>query len=127
MKNNAKSKIEAALNIKRDQYRVNLNVCPAGTHLQGYIEAAFPDLEKAFGKPIDRPDGYKVSGEWIFEGDGGEVFTLYDWKCTNLYDSDFESVESFRANPRPQTFNVGGRTDATVFILWLNKKIKEAA
>lgn len=103
-------------------FKVDQNADVNGTHLQGHIEASYQDLEKAFGKPIES-DGHKVSGEWIFVSNG-EVFTLYDWKSTSLYDPCLPSVQSFRANKEKTTFNIGGRTNAANFIKWLEEKIK---
>ena len=85
-----------------------------GTSLMGYITVKYSDLVLAFGEPIES-DGHKVSGEWIFiEEESGEVFTIYDWKCTSLYDSSLMSVEQFRALKYKVTFNVGGNNKSNV-------------
>jgi hypothetical protein len=85
-----------------------------GTSLMGYIDVKYSDLVLAFGEPMES-DGYKVSGEWIFiEEESGEVFTIYDWKSTSLYDSDLKSVEQFRALKCKMTFNIGGNHKGSV-------------
>jgi hypothetical protein len=85
-----------------------------GTSRMGEIELVYSDIVLAFGEP-EESDGYKVSGEWTFINDEtGEVFTLYDWKSTSLYDSDGPSVEAFRACPSPQQFNIGGNHKGSV-------------
>lgn len=67
-----------------------------GTSLQGYVSASYASLVEAFGEPSEA-DGYKVSSEWSFEDpDTKEVFSLYDYKETALYDDDLPSVERFR-------------------------------
>ena len=79
-----------------------------GTSRVGEIEVVYKDLVAAFGEPGES-DGHKVSGEWCFvNSETGEAYTLYDWKSTCLYDDMLPSVERFRANPRPQWFNIGG-------------------
>ena len=42
------------------------------------------DLVEMFGRPAEG-DGNKVSGEFIFANDKGDVFTIHDWKETTLY------------------------------------------
>ena len=58
-----------------------------GTCLIGYIEISPVNLIKKFGYP-NMCDGYKVSGAYAFQDENGDVFTLYDWKYTTLYDSE---------------------------------------
>ena len=97
------------------------DVC--GTSRVGEITASYAALEAAFGEPIES-DGYKVSGEWSFETDEGDVFTLYDWKSTKLYDGEYPSVEEFRSLPNAE-FNIGGRRGADIayFKEWLLSQI----
>lgn len=95
------------------------DVC--GTSLKGRIQTSYAQLVEAFGEPI-QGDGYKVSGEWVFSGLDGEVFTIYDWKSTDLYDEQALSVEEFRAQPSAE-FNVGGSKPAFEFIDWVNSKL----
>lgn len=78
-----------------------------GTELIGHVDVAYADLVAAFGEPIES-DNFKVSGEWILVDDENRVYTIYDWKSTNLYDPHLQSVEEFRSNPNPQRFNIGG-------------------
>jgi len=94
-----------------------------GTCLQGYVMAAPAALIEKFGQPQEC-DGYKVSGEYAFENDAGEVFTLYDWKCTTLYESDAGVTPSdFWKQTCQRQFNIGGRTNSFDFIAWLKKQI----
>ncbi len=108
-------------------YKLNNNASISGTSLKGYANFDYKHMRELFGEP-NESDGYKVSGEWVFEATNGDVFTVYDWKSTNLYDSDLPSVEEFRASG-VNTFNIGGYNDASEFIAWLawcfkNAKIK---
>ena len=100
-----------------------------GTYLVGEIDLVYADIELAFGSPM-HGDDYKISGEWLFENEEtGEVFSLYDWKSTNLYGGDrYPSVEKFRANLKPQTFNIGGKREYNVhtFKTLLKKQIEYA-
>ena len=66
-----------------------------GTSLQGYIEADYEDLVKAFGEPTfdsTRGDeGDKVHTQWALEFEDEEdnlvVATIYDWKEDSAYNS----------------------------------------
>ena len=66
-----------------------------GTSLQGYIEATYDDLVKAFGKPTydSTEDGEsdKVHTQWALEFEDEEdnlvVATIYDWKEDSAYNS----------------------------------------
>ena len=66
-----------------------------GTSLQGYIEATYDDLVKAFGKPTydSTEDGEsdKVHTQWAleFENEDGDMIisTIYDWKERGPFDS----------------------------------------
>ena len=66
-----------------------------GTSLQGYIEATYDDLVKAFGEPTfdsTRGDeGDKVHTQWALEFEDEEdnlvVATIYDWKEDSAYNS----------------------------------------
>ena len=92
-----------------------------GTSLQGYVEVAPALLISALGE-APQSDGYKSSGEYRFiNTDTGEVFTLYDWKSTNLYSSGFVSPRQFWANEKPYEFHVGAHSDKNValFIEWV--------
>lgn len=84
-----------------------------GTCLQGYVEASYEQLHKLFGEPLEHPDPYKVSSEWIIQFDDGSIATIYDYKETNLYDSCGPSVEEFRALPL-YSWHIGGTSAEAV-------------
>lgn len=89
-------------------FKLNPNADTNGTYLIGEIKAKYSNLERAFGLPQES-DGNKVSGEWVFTDSDGGVYTLYDWKATELYEDGLPSVEEFRAIPCESKFNIGGR------------------
>lgn len=95
-----------------------------GTSRKGEITTTYSKLAQLFGE-AQESDGYKCSGQWVFVSGEGDVFTVYDWKETELYDSGLPSVKKFRESKEPSTFNVGGRygSDYVSFINWLRKKI----
>jgi hypothetical protein len=66
------------------------------TSLQGQVSCSYKGLVRLFGEPNSDGDGYKVSVEWNLEDENGEVVTLYDWKCTSLYDGHGISPEQFK-------------------------------
>jgi len=95
-----------------------------GTSLRGQLTVAPADLVARFGKP-DAGDGYKTSGEYTFRRDGfdREIFTIYDWKITTLYDGentlrpdDLWDLES------PVDFNIGGNAPEGEFVTWVLEK-----
>jgi len=94
-----------------------------GTHLQDHVVLAPAALIEKFGQPQES-DGYKVSGEYSFENEAGEVFTLYDWKWTDLYDSDGVPVDEFWNSWTPIQFNIGGKSLAFDFVTWLKGEIQ---
>lgn len=60
-----------------------------------YIKLNPADIFLFFGD-VEETDGYKVSKEWIFEYKS-RIFCLYDWKETNLYDSNLPSPAEYWA------------------------------
>lgn len=94
-------------------FKVNNDASMNGTHLMGYVRARYSDLVKLLGEP-EIGDEYKVSGIWVLTDFLGNTVTLYDWKCTQLYESDLPTVEQFRKNKNTVTFNVGGRDENIV-------------
>jgi len=100
-------------------FKLNNQAEYTGTSLRGYINTSYKDLVRVFGEPLES-DGYKVSGEWVFQDDAGNIITLYDWKATNLYDEDYPSLETFRSQPESE-FHIGGKPgiDVDKFCLWL--------
>jgi hypothetical protein len=57
-------------------------------------------------------DNYKVSRQWAFRKDE-LVFTLYDWKCTNLYAPDFWTPEELWQSDWPFDLHIGSKEPAT--------------
>lgn len=78
-------------------------------------------LTRHFDAP-DASDGYKVSMEWLFEDEDGNVVALYDWKSTSLYDEGLPSPELVRSQSTPLEFHIGSRSYdvAQKFLEWLN-------
>jgi hypothetical protein len=92
-----------------------------GTHRQGEIMISPALVVKAFGPP-NEDDGYKVSGSYVFQNtETGEVFTLYDWKMTDLYFGSGPSPEELWSSEEEVQLNIGGKTDCFEF----KQKLKE--
>jgi hypothetical protein len=104
------------------KYKLNPSAGTNGTHLIGYIETRYESLIKAFGNPLGS-DGHKISGEWFFTDEDGGVFTIYDWKATDLYDKNLPSVDQFREYPAYE-FNIGGHSQKNVeeFKAWVKEQ-----
>lgn len=99
-----------------------LNAC--GSSLRGYFRATYKELVKALGEPCEA-DGYKVSTEWKVR-DGENIYTIYDWKETSLYDPELWSVEEFRENEEPYLWHIGGYTDPEYFLTLLHDQIAKS-
>lgn len=108
-----------------NNYRRSSNANSNGTYLVGWIKATYIELAELFGE-AEEADENKISGHWRFVDEDGNVFTLYDWKKTNLYDFSSPSVEEFRKCNLPSTFNIGGKdkTESNCnFMRWLETKL----
>ncbi len=93
-----------------------------GSHKVGDFTVSPADFVRVFGCPPSQGDGCKISGEYIFSGGEGSVFTLYDWKETSLYLEDEENTpepDSFWRLADPRHFYIGGKGDPGEFIKWL--------
>lgn len=93
-----------------------------GTYLVGEISLSPQKLTEIFGEPMEG-DGYKISMEWLFEDSEGNVYTLYDWKETSLY--DYGLPHPFEVANRPLVnFHIGGHrgTNVAEFGKWLKSQ-----
>ena len=87
------------------------------------INTSYVKLCILFGGP-DEGDSYKVSSEWTFKGENGEFFSIYDWKATNLYDTDSITVDQLRSLST-HDWHIGAvdRVSAIRFKEWVEKKL----
>lgn len=85
-----------------------------GTSNKGYIDATYSQLVEFLGEPtINEPSGDdKIQVEWILKY-CDETFTIYDWKT---YNRDYTENTL-------KTFNVGGRTNATNMINFIEQSL----
>jgi hypothetical protein len=103
-------------------FTLDNTLSPGGTYLQATISVAPSTLVRAFGEPTTC-DEYKVSGEYLFEDCDGNVFTIYDWKSTSLYDDNLMSPSRFWAQDYECEINIGGKVCATEFLTWLSGRL----
>ena len=105
-------------------FKLNNDADSCGTWLCGEVVANYSELAEVFGH-AQMADGYKISGEWIFESEDGDIVTLYDWKETCLYDSDYPSVSDFR-NSCGANFHIGANSKevAKQFTVWLTAQLE---
>lgn len=103
-------------------FKLDNTLCPGGTYLQTTISVAPTLLVEAFGEPTTC-DEYKVSGEYLFEDCDGNVFTIYDWKSTSLYDDNLMSPSQFWSQDCNREVNIGGRVNASAFLTWLSGRL----
>jgi hypothetical protein len=104
-------------------FRLSTNADASNVSGLADIELLPIDLVEMFGKPSEG-DGKKVSGEFIFANDKGDVFTIHDWKATTLFwgeDSGCLTPEEFWQDDEIHTFYVGGnnRKRLSIFMKWL--------
>lgn len=96
-----------------------------GTSLVEEVELTPRFLKLQFGLP-GNGDGIRVSGWYVFVSDVGEVFTIYDYKQTSLWDpeSDLPTPDEFWSSDNVETLSVGGKpgTDYNSFVQWIEHK-----
>lgn len=82
----------------------------SGTSLKGTFTGwSLSELTGVFGKPLASGDGYKVTKEWCLVFDDFTVATIYDWKQSDLYDSELPSVKWLEAEDYEGTeWHIGG-------------------
>lgn len=109
--------------IKQNDYQLAI-----GTHNVSNVQLIPSQLIKTFGNPMSS-DGFKVSGEYVFKSaTTDEVFTLYDWKYTTLYDESAEYTpnELWKLD-KPIWFNIGAKGYSGDFETWIKKEINKSA
>jgi hypothetical protein len=88
-----------------------------GTSLKGnIIGPTYSNLVEIMGEPtfLEESGDGKIQKQWVIR-DGGEIFTIYDWKT---YDKEYTENILVR-------WNVGGKSYAGNFIEKIEKKIQE--
>ena len=98
-----------------------------GTHWHADILLPPAAVIRRFG-PAGRGDDFKVSQFWIFRK-GDLVFTLYDWKSTNLYEPGLFSPDELWACDEPLDLHIGSKEPATpedvaAFAAWLEDEVQ---
>ena len=86
-----------------------------GGCLKGYFKIAPSRLVEKFGEP-EEVDEYKVSGQITLKTRSGIKFYLYDWKCTSLYDYDYQSPQQLWSSNKEFNFHIGGNFDSSKLI-----------
>ena len=122
------------------EYRVNPKALeklapspPGPIHgLVDHYRAFYSCMVEAFGEPDkletfpdDEIDG-KLSTEWVFEGDDGSVWTVYDWKCTRLWARGLPTPAQFRKRNPLWIWHIGGSKDPGDFVEWLDRTLRAA-
>jgi hypothetical protein len=115
-----------------NEFKLDPDADTDGTYRRGKILIPPKRVVDTFGPP-DEGDGYKVSGSYTFTDQSGNVFTLYDWKATSLFDDGAEpgeessspTPEEFWGNWNPDLLHIGGHDEGDVeaFKRWLLERI----
>jgi hypothetical protein len=100
-----------------------------GTHCFGIVFLSPAAVVRRFGQS-GKSDEYKVSQEWTF-CKGDLVFTLYDWKSTDLYDPELYPPEGLWTCEEPLDLHIGSKEPATPqdvqkFANWLEHQVQRA-
>jgi hypothetical protein len=71
-------------------FKADKNADVNGTSYHGIsVSATVNQLTEAFGQPhFEGCEDDKVTYEWLFSNDDGDVFTVYDWKHYYLISED---------------------------------------
>lgn len=81
-------------------FKVDHSADATGICLQAKMELKYSNLVELFGQPATIADD-KVSAEWTFVNEDGDIVTLYDWKSNDL---------SFKTSNKPYVFHVGAKS-----------------
>lgn len=111
-------------NMEEEQFVV-VEEFAAGS-FQGIFHTSYSNLVAVLGQPVT--DGLdKVTSEWTLKDTmTGELWRIYDFKATSVYDSsrNMPSLEEFRALPS-YGWHIGGESSRFQdLIAWLNSKIR---
>ncbi len=99
-----------------------------GSCLQGYFGCSYRQLVALLGAPSSDTWGSpydgdgKVSTEWLVRDEHDNVFTVYDYKETSLYDDCLPSVADFRRQIFHR-WHIGGHGSCADFVAWLDRNI----
>jgi hypothetical protein len=109
-------------------FKVDQSVVAGGTSLLGETKLPPAFMVKRFGKH-DGGDSLSSSGGWTFVGSSGEVFTVYEWRCTTLSNcrgSGSPTVREFWSSWEPVKLHIGGipDTDWELFRRWLQAEYR---
>lgn len=86
----------------------------SGTSLQAYVRTSYKRLVQLFGEPNGEGNNYKVSCRWVVCDGAGRVFTIYDYKVTDLYEGGLPTPAQLKELPNVEWHigsspeNVGG-------------------
>jgi hypothetical protein len=109
---------------KNDRFKRNADNEFHGGSLIGYVTLSFKDLKKIFGAPNGGTDGYKVSTSWkIVDTVTGNVFEIYDYKETNLYERGMPSPAAFRRRDSYDWHLGGSKLDKAALSAFLSEKL----
>ena len=72
-----------------------------------FVQVTPNQIKEVYGEGSES-DGYKVAWEWIFEDEKGNIFTVYNYKGTSLYDPELSSPEELQDTE--MEFHVGSNS-----------------
>merc|ERR1712216_949438 len=79
-------------------YKLDREAPTKGVRLQSYLEMPFDCLLARFGEPRCG-DGVTTLNQWVFSDASGNVYSVYDWKATTMFDRSLVSPARFRELP----------------------------
>jgi hypothetical protein len=95
----------------------------AGITTMGELEVSPSQIVRRFGPP-QPDDGYKVSGQYVFTDENGEVFVVHGWKATSLWDPTFPMPAEYWASEEPDEISTSSRDgDINNFQNWFVQQL----
>jgi hypothetical protein len=96
-----------------------------GITQMGEIEVPPALVVRRFGLPA-KGDDYKVSGEYLFLDQNGNLFVVHDWKSTSLWDERLPAPEEFWATVEPTELSISSHDlDTGEFVRWFLQQLRE--
>lgn len=92
-----------------DKIKINSKLDVYGTSFHGRIITVYPRIFAQFMGDDYVSDDYKISREWVCEYKG-KVYTVYDWKSTDLYANGLPCVQSFWSSDLAEHLHIGSKS-----------------
>jgi hypothetical protein len=97
--------------VNMDKIKISSKLDAYGTSFHGTIATVNPRTFAQFMGDDYLSDDYKISRMWICKFKG-KVYTVYDWKSTDLYANGLPCVQDFWSVDRGEHLHIGSKSSA---------------